>query len=499
MRPAAHVPIAACPLRSSPTEFSAVTSIPRGLLLLTLLSGIGCARSLPAARTPSSLSLVGHVVYRHYDGARSGGGLPLSIDLDSSGNAWVLGEFHTHLQYIDKASPGAAATSILIPHHANANPFYYTAATKLSVSGESVVYGSNDDIVWFSQGGALGFGLEINHSRVVSYDPNTTTFKAYNIPGDRNEVVGLYWDQARNWIWATEYGAWADTTADPVPHQGAIIAFDPDTAKFDNNWQWENGCPDSCVESDPDLSNEVCTGAETPTADGCYKRFDLPSGHFDTDPVGAFSPAHLVADSSGVIWFTNFLGSTIGRLNPATEAVALYPLKAAIGTSAPTAITGPGPWEIRISPDGNYVVWNEFFDSTLARMPLSRWNDSACHVLDGGGDNPCVEEMLVPADLVEQRVHSIDYDADGRLWFTQDSGTRPAIMTNSIGYVTPDWSQVVVADRSNFTPNFNPSSDKTFTGIAIDPNDGEIWVNEFHPPGVGRLTPVDRDVDPAIW
>jgi len=426
------------------------------------------------------------MAYRHYD-APGGTGVPLSIDFDSSGNAWVLGEFHTHLLYVDKASPGAAATSLLIPHHASAAPFHYNGATKLSVAGESVVYDASDDIVWFSQGGYLGIDLVANHSRVVSYDPNTTTFKAYNMPGNRNEVIGLHWDQARNLVWAAESGSRSEHVADPKPHQGTIIAFDPDTAKYDNNWLWE------AEPVDPDLSDELCGAGEEPTTHSCFKRYSLPTGHFDTDPVGAFFPAHLVADSSGAIWFTNFLGSSIGRLDPATEAVTLYPLKAAIGTSAPTAITGPGPWQIRISPDGNYVVWNEFFDNTLARMPISRALDASCRSLDGGGDNPCVEEMLVPADLFEQRVHSIDYDKAGRLWFTQDSGTRPATMTNSIGYVTPDWSQVVVADPANFSPNFNPSSDKTYTGIAVDPNDGEIWVNEFLPRGVTRLTPVARE------
>jgi hypothetical protein len=35
------------------------------LLLLTLVSSIGCTRSLPAVRNSSILSLADHVVYRH--------------------------------------------------------------------------------------------------------------------------------------------------------------------------------------------------------------------------------------------------------------------------------------------------------------------------------------------------------------------------------------------------------------------------------------------------
>jgi hypothetical protein len=84
-----------------------VTVIRMGLLLVTLVSGVGCARSLAPTRNPSSLSLASRVVYRHYDaphrgddGAWSGGGLPLALALDAEGNAWVLGESHSKLQFV---------------------------------------------------------------------------------------------------------------------------------------------------------------------------------------------------------------------------------------------------------------------------------------------------------------------------------------------------------------------------------------------------------------
>jgi hypothetical protein len=70
------------------------------LLLLTLVSSIGCTRPLTGdpnpprlsleVRNPSRLSLAGHVVYRHYhaprrgdDDAWSGGGLPLPVAVSS--------------------------------------------------------------------------------------------------------------------------------------------------------------------------------------------------------------------------------------------------------------------------------------------------------------------------------------------------------------------------------------------------------------------------------
>jgi hypothetical protein len=83
--------MAACPPRASPTDFSIVTSIRIGLLLLTVVSSVGCRGRLSAVRNPSHRSLAGHIVYRHYeaprradDGASSGGGIPLAVALDVS-------------------------------------------------------------------------------------------------------------------------------------------------------------------------------------------------------------------------------------------------------------------------------------------------------------------------------------------------------------------------------------------------------------------------------
>jgi len=358
-----------------------------------------------------------------------------------------------------------------VPHHVDAKPFWYTTATKRSISGEDIVWDSNDDIVWFTQGGALGQQTEYNHSRVLSYDPGTGgagggpgggTFKSYNLPGNRNEAVGLYWDQARNWVWVAEFGAYS--TAYPVVppakgHQGSIIAFNPDVAAHDIDWRWE-------LEADADLSDQLCWGSAgaggaggggggggggwSEPDHGCYKRYDLPTGAFDEDSppnIGAFAPAHLVGDPGGFIWFTAYWGSMIGRLDPDTEAVQMYPLQATRGTGQ-FSDSGPTPWEIAISPDGLYVVWSEFLDVGLARMLISRWNDPACHTLDGDGLNPCVEEMLIPdVDLTNQAVHSISFDPDGRLWFGENTFYGKGIV-NKIGFVDAAWTCVTKLEDS---------------------------------------------------
>jgi streptogramin lyase len=460
-----------------------------GLVLLTLVSSVGCAGRLSPVRDPSHLSLAGHLSYRHYearhrndDGVWSGGGLPLAVELDTEGNAWVLGEFHTQLQLVSISDSAPATTHTRIPHHPDARPFTdrHGGPTQNSILGESVLVDGKGR-VWLTQGGGHLARGGTNHSRVVSYDPSSGIFRAYNLPGNRNEAMGLFWDSHRGLVWVAESGMHATRSepssdlTDEDPRPGALVAFDPETAAYDNDFLW-----------DRPLDHLLCS-EPTPEPVGCFARYALPDG--------TLAPAHLVGDASGSIWFTLFWGSAIGRLDPETGEVVVYPLAPGIGTGPAAKAVGSGPWEIAISPDGEYVVWSEFFDSTIARLPLARALDPACHALSDGR-NPCVEELRVPgADLESQSVHSIAFDGFGNLWFTQFSFPVTPDVPNSIGFVTADWSRVELLDPDEVRPDGNGS----YAGIAIDPETGDIWVAEFLPPGVGRLTPVDRDVDPATW
>jgi streptogramin lyase len=466
-----------------------VTSIRTALVLLTLVSNVGCAGRLSAVRNPARLSLAGHVVYRHYeaqrrgdDGASTGGGIPLAIALDTEGDAWVLGEFHTELQFVSASGSVHATKRTRIPHHPDVLPFAnrHGRPTQTSVLGESVIV-DDEGRVWLSQGGGHLVREGTNHSRVLSYDPRDDTFRTYNLPGNRNEAAGLLWDDRRGLVWVAEYGMYAARGEPPSapsnegPRAGALVVFDPESAPHDNDFLWDQPPGDlQCSEPTPEPAD-------------CFARYPLPDG--------ALAPAHLAGDASGSIWFTLFWGGAIGRLDPETGEVVIYPLAPGIGTSPAARIVGPGPWEIVISPDGEYVVWTEYFDSTIARLPLARALDPACRALRDGR-NPCVEELRVPgADLESQSVHSIAFDRFGNLWFTQFSFPVAQEALNSIGFVTADWSRVELLDPHEVRPNGNGS----YAGIAIDHETGDIWVAEFLPPGVGRLTPVDRGVDPATW
>jgi streptogramin lyase len=409
-------------------------------------------------------------VYRHYDapqvggdGVPTGGGLPLAIAIDSESNAWVLGEFHTHLQVLSAADSAHSTSRIPIPHHPGAAPFTnrHGAPSKDSMLGESVIVDPRGR-VWFSQGGGYLVAEGINHSRVVSYDPATGVFAAYNLPGNGNEAMGLLWDEQRELVWVAESG------------KHALLAFDPEKTPHDNELLWD-GSEDELLCPEP-----------TPDPEGCFARYPLPEG--------ASAPAQLVADSSGSIWFTLFWGAAIGRLDPDGGEIVVYPLATGTGTDPRAKIVGPGPWAIAISPDGEHVVWSEFFDSTIARLPLARAFDPACHSLVDDR-NPCVEEMRVPGDDPSQQVHSIAFDAFGNVWFTQFSFPAVPGARNSIGFVTADWSRVELLDPTELEGDGRTA----YAGIAIDLRTGNIWVTEYLPPGAGRITLVHPDVDPASW
>jgi streptogramin lyase len=352
--------------------------------------------------------------------------------------------------------------------------------TQNSTLGEGVVVDGKGR-VWLSQGGGHLVRDGTNHSRVVSYDPGSGVFRAYNLPGNRNEATGLLWDDRRGLVWVAEYGMFATPAesssrpSDKARRAGALVAFDPESAPHDNDFLW-----------DRPLDHFLCS-EPAPDPVGCFARYALPDG--------ALAPAQLAGDASGSIWFTLFWGGAIGRLDPETGEVIIYPLPPGIGTDTRAKAVGPGPWGIAISPDGEHLVWSEFFDSTIGRLPLDRALDPACRALRDGR-NPCVEEVRVPgADLGRQQVHSIAFDGFGNLWFTQFSFPVTPGVRNSIGFVTADWSRVELLEPLEG----RPGGGRSYAGIAIDSETGDIWVAEFLPPGVGRLTPVDRDVDPATW
>lgn len=384
--------------------------------------------------------------------------VPLAIAFDPAGRVWVNQEFHLDFQVLDIAT--GVVQGIPTPKPPGPGPFaaktFGDNQTQISVLGEDIMLDPFGR-VWFTQGGGFFYdGAFPNHSRVVSFDPSApsgSAFRIYNVPGDRNEVIGVAWDPFRNRIWFTEAGL------SDAPN---LTSFDPEAIPFDNTFDFSSSLDEQvCAEGEPD--------------DDCYHRYDLPG-------ASAY-PIYVAVDAEGFVWYSSSLGNRIGRLAPETGEVREFPLPAAIGQSTPAIFFGASPARLSFGANGD-VYFNESFDMTLSRFDKSRVDDPACLALDASGQNPCITSLVIPgADLVNEGTHSSALDPEGRLWFTiMDS--RETGNTATVGFVTPDFQSVALFPKMEVFPgNDRPNN----AGIAVDPATGEIWFNEFHRKRIARL------------
>lgn len=384
---------------------------------------------------------------------------PLAVAVGPDHRVWVNQEFHLEFQVLDPAV--GSVVGLPIPKPVAPGPFasriFSDHRTQTSECGEDILVDPQGR-VWFSQGGGYLYdGQHPNHSRVVCYDPDApagTEYRVYNVPGDGNEVIGLAWDEARGRIWLTNGGLLS----------GAKIAsFDPERVPWNNHFAFN-----------VPLNDQVC-GPGEPT-DDCWQVFELP------DPKS--QPGHLLVHPNGDIWYTAYWGNAIGRLEPETGVIEEYPLPPAIGTSDPVWVVGSGPWQLLLAPNGD-LVFCEFFDSTVGRFRMARLGDPACLRLNAQGRNPCIDELVVPGvDLRHHQMHSLAFDAEGRLWFTQHTSRDQLASTASLGFVTADGRAIVkLPSLAAYDPDDAPSA----AGIAIDPLTGDLWFAEFWRQRIGRL------------
>lgn len=398
---------------------------------------------------------------------------PLGLARDSRGALWIIEEFHRELKTLD---PGATSPrAIAIPRPPDPGPFAVffdelfgqrdvDSRTQTSVLGESIIVDPRG-IVWFSQGGGSlyertsdGKRVHPNHSRIVRYDPATAQLQVFNVPGDRNEVVGLAWDEPRGRLWFAEGGRTGG---------GAITSFDPTRVPSDNAFDFSASLDHLVNPADPQ--------------DG-YRRFVLPDR--------SVYPAHLVIDAQGGVWYTAFLGNRVGRLDPGTGEIRELPLPKplSVAPAAKLFATG-GPWELELGADGA-VYFDESFDLSIGRIDAERVRsgDAACFALDEKGQNPCVKELAVadPAKLTSNTdlIHSLAFDGEGRLWFGQHGPDAPG-GPDTLGFVLPDLSGYAKL------PPLRRAGDSVsvgVTGLAADAAGGALWFNEFWAKRIGRLT-----------
>jgi streptogramin lyase len=383
--------------------------------------------------------------------------LPVALASGPDGVLWLNPEYHREIKAIEPST--GSVEELAIPQAPGVGIF----ADIVLGDHQSRTSGLGEDIdvdaegnVWFTEGGGFLYDGEFpNASRVVRYDPEADSFSCYTSPVDNAQVIGVLVDEARDLVWYTEGGADGD----------AISAFDPQSASNDCLYDpssGQSGAP-LCAEGAPITD--------------CHRRFEL---HDDL----AF-PAHLVLDGDGNVWFTELFGNRITRLDPETGTFSSIQLgKPAV----PNLVDSVGPWEIDVAADGS--LWaSTYLDGNVLRVNPS--DPDQCGVIDADGTNPCVEEFSSPAMVGATAVHSVLVGQDGSVWFgaefNRDGSGLPE--QASVGFVSTEHDDQVV---------LLPAMDgvRTASGIAQDPESGEVWVAEFASRQIIRLRQVGvADVD----
>ncbi len=386
---------------------------------------------------------------------------PLDLVVDAAGRVFVNQEFHLEFHRYDPVD--GEVTALAIPKPPPPGPFASTIfsdhRTQTSILGESVILDPAGN-VWFTQGGAgLYQGEHPNHSRVVRYDPDAPAedaWRIYNLPGDWNEAIGVAWDPVRERIWVAEGGLIAGSR---------LTNFDPEAVPWDNHFDFSTS-----------LDAMIC-GDDDPDDGACFRRYDHPN------PKAHLAHARVAAD--GAVWFTGYWSDHIGRLFPETGEWELYPVPAATSTDAPVWVVGAGPWQLRIDEPTGDIVFCEFFDSTVNRLPAASFGDPTCLGLDESGENPCIQVMEIPEyDPLDDHIHSIEYDAAGRLWYSTFVDKEAGHIGGSLGFVTADWGHILRLPSMEPFPSGETSGNG---GIAIDDATGDIWFAEFFRKRIGRL------------
>lgn len=427
---------------------------------------------IASVRTAAGRGARRFVTYDYTQYAQPAGsrlGLPLSVAADTTGCVWVFGEFHT--QQFAYFNPATETICVVGIPHASDPYFAWVAAggpetTHTSALAETTLVDTHGR-VWLAQGGwYLYSGAHQNRSRVISFDPRAPwdwRFRIFNIPGDNQQVTGLAWDARRGRIWYT-----ANRTIDAPARIGN---FDPERVSFHNKFNFSTS-----------LEDQLCAPGEADDG-ACFREVPLPERNFGL--------GHLAVDATGGVWYTGFWGTCsqeegcteLGRLDPETGSIDRYPLSKSIGRSATARLVGPGPWELRVLPNGD-VVFNEFFDNQIVRLPAQRIGDPQCRVLDPETlTNPCLVEVTVPdADSESQVTHSIEVDAMGRIWYSladADPAATESPWGGSLGYIDTDGRIVRLPSLRRFgiaTPN----------GLTIDDR-GDVWFGNFLARELGRL------------
>jgi len=162
-------------------------------------------------------------------------------------------------------------------------------------------------------------------------------------------------------------------------------------------------------------------------------------------PTPASDPEGITWDYGGNIWFTEFEGNKIGRIDRDTQALTDFPV--------PTPSAGPASIISVLTATSSEMWFTEFRGNRIAS--LSRAG--------------VITEYRLPSSSSGPRV--IVENVDGGLWFTEFEGNRIGRITRS----------------GEFTEFAIPTRDSGPYGIAGAP-DYSLWFTEFRTNKIGRVT-----------
>jgi streptogramin lyase len=447
--------------------------------------------------------------------------MPTALAVDPNESVYLLEGFHLDL----KRWTAANAVTKLANFQKCPSPGCFAMQlgsdlrTNTSVLGESTIVDSTGKI-WFSQGGGYNYtGAHPNHSRIVSYDPVTSVYKTYNIPGDDNEISGLAWDASRGRIWFAQHKrqrciGFACATAQPAK----LTSFNPSAISSNNSFDFVaavgavtcNGgslgtapstaptvgsCSNNSLRScftphDCVLISQVCPAGVTDDT-ACYHEYPVSDASY-------ISRLQVTEDGSA-LWYSNYLGSTanLGRLELSTGAITRFPAHYGAPGFFPT-----GPTTLDIADNGD-VLFAHPSRHTIARLDGSRIDDPACTALastttncttapDATCANPCIEERIPSGfSSVSQSLQGVDEASDGRAWFGQSGMISDIRYASSVGFWKSDGSDVVLFP----TPQIYAASGSTCssfggfstTDLAVSPSTGGVWFTDYCRKRIGRL------------
>jgi hypothetical protein len=338
-------------------------------------------------------------------------GAPLDVAFGAAQTIWNSSEFSdalgqspkksTSTQFVDPADPADAPFAACF-----STP---CVASGSSALGERVIYA--DNLVWFTQGGWLGFpgGAVANHSEVVAFDPRTQGFCTYLVPGDDNEVIGVAatGKGKKTEIWFVE--------SDFVGGHPALDSFTPSKVG------------DSCP------NNYSLSGATT------FRQIVWP----DNDV-----PAQIAVDPGGTtLWVSGFFGSRIEAVTMATGAVTAYPYPSTNLYSA----HGAEPWQV--VADKGYVYAIDYGDDNLVRI------DKA----DGR-----IDQVPIPVTSDTEEGYGLSLSGSD-LYFSLSDDAQPAVgAASTIGYMNiAAWEAASAACPAGVDCAPDPTSGVVYSGLSV--------------------------------